>query len=108
MRRVRILGCGSSGGVPQPALGWGVCDPGNPKNRRRRTSILVEQGEPGALTRVLVDTSPDLREQLLDAGVDWLDGVLISHEHADHIHGIDDLRPLFVRKRRRVAMYLTE
>ena len=104
-----ILGCGSSMGVPRPALGWGACDPGNPRNRRRRTSLLVERREPGnARTSVLVDTSPDLREQLLDAQVEWLDGVLITHEHADHTHGIDDLRPLFVRKRRRIDMYLSE
>jgi len=106
--RFTILGCGSSMGVPRPALGWGACDPNNPKNRRRRTSLLVERRGPNGITRVLVDTSPDLREQLLDAKVDWIDGVLITHEHADHIHGIDDLRPLFVRKRRRVDMYLTE
>ena len=99
--RFTILGCGSSMGVPRPALGWGACDPNNPKNRRRRTSLLVERRGPNGVTRVLVDTSPDLREQLLDAEVDWLDGVLITHEHADHIHGIDDLRALFVRKRRR-------
>ena len=76
---VTILGCGSSGGVPRPALGWGACDPNNPKNRRRRCSILVERTGPRGQTRVLVDTSPDLREQLLDADVDWLDAVLISH-----------------------------
>ena len=102
-----ILGCGSSGGVPRPGLGWGVCDPNNPKNRRRRTSLLVEQLDPaGAATRVLVDTSPDLREQLLDAEVGWVDGVLYSHSHADHIHGIDDLRALVLYKRRRVDVYL--
>jgi phosphoribosyl 1,2-cyclic phosphate phosphodiesterase len=104
----QILGCGSSMGVPRPALGWGACDPKNPKNRRRRTSMLVELRGPKGVTRVLVDTSPDLREQLLDAEVDWLDGVLITHEHADHCHGIDDLRALFVRKRRRLDLYLSE
>jgi phosphoribosyl 1,2-cyclic phosphate phosphodiesterase len=104
-----ILGCGSSGGVPRPALGWGRCDPSNPKNRRRRCSLLVErQGAGGGCTRVLVDTSPDLREQLLDAEVDWLDGVLFTHEHADHTHGIDDLRGLFLHRRRRVDVYLDE
>ncbi len=104
---VTILGCGSSGGVPRPALGWGDCDPANPKNRRRRTSILVDRGNAhGPRTRVLVDTSPDLREQLLDANVEWLDGVLYTHEHADHTHGIDDLRGLFMRHRRRVDVYL--
>src|SRR5205085_7721463 len=83
-----ILGCGSSMGVPRPALGWGACDPGNPKNRRRRTSLLVERRSSKGQTRVLIDTSPDLREQLLDANVEWVDGVLMSHEHADHCHGI--------------------
>jgi phosphoribosyl 1,2-cyclic phosphate phosphodiesterase len=106
--RFTILGCGSSMGVPRPALGWGACDPNNPKNRRRRTSLLVERRGKTGSTKVLVDTSPDLREQLLEAGVDWLDGVLMSHEHADHCHGIDDLRPLFVGKRRRLNMYLSE
>jgi len=106
--RFTILGCGSSMGVPRPALGWGACDPNNPKNRRRRTSLLVERREPAGRTRVLIDTSPDLREQLLDAEVDWLDGVLMTHEHADHTHGIDDLRALFVHKRRRIDMYLNE
>jgi phosphoribosyl 1,2-cyclic phosphate phosphodiesterase len=101
-----ILGCGSSGGVPRPALGWGECDPKNPKNRRRRTSLLVEQRTAAGVTRVLIDTSPDLREQLLDAEVDWLDGVLYTHEHADHTHGIDDLRGLFIKQRRPIDVYL--
>ena len=102
-----ILGCGSSGGVPRPALGWGACDPNNPRNRRRRCSLLVERSnERGGKTSVLIDTSPDLREQLLDAGVDWLDGVLYTHPHADHTHGIDDLRPLFIHRRRRIDVYL--
>ncbi|MFY9602427.1 MAG: MBL fold metallo-hydrolase [Pseudolabrys sp.] len=104
-----ILGCGSSMGVPRVALGWGDCDPNNPKNRRRRCSLLVERmNSHGHRTRVLVDCSPDLRMQLLDAEVDWVDGVLITHEHADHTHGIDDLRPLFVYRRRRVDVYLDE
>jgi phosphoribosyl 1,2-cyclic phosphate phosphodiesterase len=104
-----ILGCGSSMGVPRVALGWGSCDPNNPKNRRRRCSLLVERiNLQGRRTRVLVDCSPDLRVQLLDANVDWLDGVLFSHEHADHTHGIDDLRPLYVHRRRRVDVYLDE
>jgi phosphoribosyl 1,2-cyclic phosphate phosphodiesterase len=105
---VTILGCGSSGGVPRPALGWGACNPDNPKNRRRRCSILVEQTNGAGTTRLLVDTSPDLREQLLDANVDWLDAVLITHEHADHTHGVDDLRGLFIRNRKRLDMYLDE
>ena len=104
-----ILGCGSSMGVPRVALGWGSCDPNNPKNRRRRWSLLIERANAqGHRTRVLIDCTPDCREQLLDAKVDWLDGVLITHEHADHTHGIDDLRPLFVSKRRRVDVWLDE
>lgn len=88
--RVTILGCGGSGGTPSIDRGWGACDPANPRNRRTRPSILVEEGD----SRILVDTSPDLREQLLNAGVDHLDAVLFTHAHADHLHGIDDLRPI--------------
>ena len=106
---VTILGCGSSGGVPRPGLGWGACNPNNPKNRRRRCSLLVERrGRENGVTRVLVDTSPDLREQLLDAEVDWLDAVLISHEHADHTHGIDDLRGLVLHRHRRIDVYVDD
>jgi phosphoribosyl 1,2-cyclic phosphate phosphodiesterase len=103
---VTILGCGSSGGVPRVGSGWGACDPANPKNRRRRCSILVERAGPGGVTRVLIDTSPDLRDQLLDAGVERLDAVLYTHDHADHTHGIDDLRPLAIHMRRRVDVHL--
>ena len=103
-----ILGCGSSMGVPRVALGWGDCDPNEPKNRRRRCSLLVTRQGPSGITRVLVDCSPDLREQLIEAEVDWLDGVLITHEHADHTHGIDDLRPIFVNKRHRVDVYMDD
>lgn len=103
-----ILGCGSSGGVPRPALGWGACDPNNPKNRRRRTSLLIERRAADDVTRVLIDTSPDLREQLLDAEVDSVDGVLYTHEHADHTHGIDDLRALFIKRRRIIDAYMDE
>jgi phosphoribosyl 1,2-cyclic phosphate phosphodiesterase len=105
---IAILGCGSSGGVPRVGSGWGACDPHEPRNRRRRCSILVERHDPGtaAATRVLVDTSPDLREQLLDAGVSRLDGVLYTHEHADHTHGIDDLRPLAIHMRRRIDVWM--
>ncbi len=104
-----ILGCGSSGGVPRPALGWGACDPGNPKNRRRRCSLLVELASgANARTRVLIDASPDLREQLIDADVDWIDALMFSHEHADHTHGIDDIRSLVMHRRRRIDAYLDE
>jgi len=109
MLEITILGCSSSTGVPRVALGWGACDPANPKNRRRRCSLLVERRNgAGQHTRVLVDTSPDLREQLLDANVDWLDAVFFTHGHADHTHGIDDLRTVAIFKRRRVDCYLDE
>jgi phosphoribosyl 1,2-cyclic phosphate phosphodiesterase len=103
-----ILGCGSSGGVPRVGAGWGACDPNNPKNRRRRCSLLVERHGDGGVTRVLIDTTPDLREQLLDARVDRLDAVLFTHEHADHTHGIDDLRVLAIHQRQRIPVYLDE
>ena len=107
--RLTILGCGSSGGVPriaeQPGGDWGACDPLNPKNRRRRCSLLVERDGPGGTTRVLVDTSPDLREQLLSAGIARLDGVVWTHAHADHTHGIDDLRVVFFHRRDRIPCW---
>ena len=103
--RLTILGCGSSGGVPRVGNDWGACDPSEPKNRRRRCSVLAEKLGHGGTTRVLVDTSPDLREQLLDAQVKSLDGVLMTHDHADHTHGIDDLRPLVIRNRKRIAVH---
>ncbi|SEP49315.1 phosphoribosyl 1,2-cyclic phosphate phosphodiesterase [Methylobacterium sp. ap11] len=103
---LRILGCGSSGGVPRVGYGWGACDPAEPKNRRRRCSLLVERREAGdEATTVLVDTSPDLREQLLDAAVARLDGILFTHSHADHTHGIDDVRPLVIHMRRRIPVH---
>ena len=102
---VTILGSGSSGGVPRPGSGWGACDPSNPKNRRRRCSILVTRAGPDGTTRVLVDTTPDLREQLLSAEVPALDGVLMTHDHADHTHGIDDLRALVLHMRQRIRIH---
>lgn len=106
--KVTILGCGTSGGVPRVGNIWGDCDPANPKNQRRRCSLLVQRGGEDQQTTVLVDTSPDLREQLLDAGVGWLDGVLYTHDHADHSHGIDDLRMVAYNGRRRVDIYHDE
>ncbi len=102
---VTILGCGSSGGVPRPGSGWGACDPGNPKNRRRRCSVLVARSSPAGTTSVIVDTTPDLREQLLDAQVTHLDAILFTHDHADHTHGIDDTRALVLHMRRRIPVY---
>jgi len=103
-----ILGCGSSGGVPRVAQGWGACDPANPRNRRRRCSVLLERDGPEGRTRALVDTSPDLRLQLIEAEVARLDAVLLTHPHADHTHGIDDLRPLVIAMRKRIEIYMDE
>ena len=100
-----ILGCGSSGGVPRLGGNWGDCDPTNPKNARRRCSILVERNGENGTTSVLIDTSPDLRSQLLDAGVGRLDAVLYTHSHADHVHGIDDLRMIVFNMRERLPVY---
>jgi phosphoribosyl 1,2-cyclic phosphate phosphodiesterase len=88
--KVRILGCGTSSGVPKIGNDWGLCDPNEPRNSRLRTSILVES----AGARLLVDCGPDLRQQLLAADVSHLDGVIVTHAHADHCHGIDELRPV--------------
>jgi phosphoribosyl 1,2-cyclic phosphate phosphodiesterase len=103
--RATILGCGSSGGVPRVGNDWGACDPANPKNRRRRCSLLLEQGQGDALTTVLIDTSPDMREQMLSENVNHLDGVWYTHEHADHTHGIDELRGYFLRQRQRIPVW---
>jgi phosphoribosyl 1,2-cyclic phosphate phosphodiesterase len=100
-----ILGCGSSGGVPRLGGIWGDCDPTNPKNRRRRCSMLITRQAAGGITRVLIDTSPDMREQLLDAEVGALDGVVYTHSHADHMHGIDDLRQVVFNQRQRLPVW---
>ncbi|MGH1330701.1 MAG: MBL fold metallo-hydrolase [Paracoccaceae bacterium] len=103
--RFTILGCGSSGGVPRLGGHWGECDPKNPKNARRRCSMLIERiGEAGT-TRVLIDTTPDLRSQLLDAGIGALSGVVYTHAHADHVHGIDDLRMIVFNMRKRLPVW---
>jgi phosphoribosyl 1,2-cyclic phosphate phosphodiesterase len=100
-----ILGCGSSGGVPRIGGDWGLCDPKNPKNRRSRCSALVERKMKNATTRLLIDTSPDLRDQMLTAAVGSIDAVWYTHEHADHTHGIDELRAFFLRERKRIAIW---
>ena len=88
--KIRVLGCGTSTGVPKIGNEWGQCDPGEPRNSRLRTSILVES----AGERMLVDCGPDLRQQLLAARVNRLDGLIVTHTHGDHCHGIDELRPV--------------
>lgn len=99
--KVTILGCGTSSGVPRIGNDWGECDPTDPRNRRTRASILVES----ATTTILVDSGPDMRAQLLDADVKAIDAVIWTHEHADHTHGLDDLRQLFHARGRPVPGY---
>lgn len=103
--RFTILGCGSSGGVPRLGGHWGDCDPQNPRNVRRRCSLLVERDGTDGTTSVLIDTTPDMRSQLLDTETGRLDGVVYTHSHADHVHGIDDLRMIVFNMRARIAVY---
>jgi len=99
--KIRILGCGTSFGVPRIGNDWGECDPGEPRNRRTRSSILIESGG----KRLLIDCGPDLREQLLAADVATLDGVIVTHDHADHCHGIDELRAVEQALRKPIPLY---
>jgi phosphoribosyl 1,2-cyclic phosphate phosphodiesterase len=101
MFKVTVLGCGASAGVPILKYGWGVCDPKNPKNRRLRSSIMIETEK----TSLLIDMSPDLREQLLNLGSSKVDGVLLTHEHYDHVNGINELRPVFFEMNRSLEIY---
>lgn len=109
--RFTILGCASSGGVPR--IGpkgpiWGDCDPGNPRNRRRRCALLVQRIGPGGKTTVLIDSGPDVREQLIDAGAGWLNALVLTHDHADHVHGIDDLRMVVFNRRERLPCWMDD
>ena len=100
-----ILGCGSSGGVPRLGGKWGNCDPNNSKNVRKRCSLLIQRFEGEAVTSVLIDTTPDMRQQLLDAKIGTLDAVVYTHEHADHLHGLDDLRMIVINMNKRLPVY---
>ncbi len=107
--KITLLGTGSSGGVPRVGGDWGACDPANPKNRRLRCSALVETwrvDEPNDKTTLLIDTSPDLREQMLSEGVQRLDAILYTHDHADQTHGVDDVRALAIRNREQIKAYM--
>ena len=108
MLRFTILGCGSSPGVPRIGNDWGACDPSNPKNRRRRASLLIQRIANRGTTTVVVDTGPDFREQMIDAGVGSADAVVYTHPHADHIHGVDDLRSFVINTRARVPIWCDE
>jgi phosphoribosyl 1,2-cyclic phosphate phosphodiesterase len=103
--RFTLLGCGSSGGNPRVGNDWGKSDPTNPKNRRRRAAALIERIGPNGTTVVLIDTGPDIREQLLAVRATHIDAVLYTHEHADHAHGIDDLRTLAYMMKRRIPVW---
>ena len=105
-RRFTILGCGSSPGVPRITGDWGACDPTNPKNRRSRAAFMVQQfTDDGGVTTVVIDTGPDFRQQMIDAKVADIDAVLYTHAHADHLHGIDDIRGYFHNSHRRIPIY---
>ena len=104
-RRFTILGCGSSPGVPRITGDWGDCDPTNPKNRRTRAAFLVEQFGPDGKTTVVIDTGPDFRTQMIAAGVTSIDAVLYTHPHADHIHGIDDIRGFVLHNHQQVPIW---
>lgn len=104
-RRFTILGCGSSPGVPRITGDWGACDPENPKNRRTRAALLVEQIGPDGATTVVIDTGPDFRAQMISAGVTHVDAVLYTHPHADHIHGIDDIRGFVLNQHQPIPIW---
>lgn len=105
--RLTLLGTGSSGGVPRVGGDWGACDPDEPRNRRTRCSVLIDRiGDDGAMTRVLIDSSPDMREQLLSADVRHLDALVYTHDHADQTHGIDDVRALVIAQRKPIRTYM--
>ena len=100
-----IMGCGSSPGTPRPNGDWGACDPTNPRNRRSRAALLVERLGAVGTTRIVVDVGPDFRMQCIDNGIDRLDAVVLTHPHADHIHGIDDLRTYALQDRKRIPVW---
>ena len=101
-----VLGSGSSGGVPRIDGDWGICDPNEPKNKRRRCSLLIQLETPQGFTNTVIDTSPDLREQIIDSGINRIDAVLLTHDHADQTHGIDDLRALVYKHMKRIPVWM--
>ena len=100
--KITLLGTGTSVGIPSlGALGWGKCDPNNPKNKRQRCALLIQTKK----TNLLVDAGPDIKNQLINQNLSYLDGVIITHEHADHISGLDELRPYFFHRRKKIDIY---
>lgn len=109
--RITVLGCASSGGVPRigpDGPNWGDCDPANPMNRRRRCALLIQLIGQEGTTTVLMDAGPDVREQLIGARAGWLDALILTHDHADHVHGIDDLRMVVFNRRKRLPCWMDE
>ena len=106
--RFTILGCGSSGGVPRLGGHWGNCDPNNVKNFRKRCSLLIQRFDNDNVTNVLIYTAPDMRQQLLDAKIGKLDAVIYTHEHADHLHGLDDLRMIVINMQKRLPVFASK
>ena len=106
--RFTILGCGSSGGVPRLGGHWGNCDPNNVKNFRKRCSLLIQRFDNDNVTNELIDTTPDMRQQLLDAKIGKLDAVIYTHEHADHLHGLDDLRMIVINMQKRLPVFASK
>ena len=106
LRRFTILGCGSSPGVPRITGDWGACDPTNPRNRRTRAAMLVEQfADDGQMTAIAIDTGPDFRTQIVAAGAQDLHAVVLTHAHADHLHGIDDIRSFVYKNQHRMPVW---
>ena len=109
--RFTVLGCASSGGVPRIGLdgpNWGDCDPTNPRNLRKRCALLIQRMGPGGTTTVLMDAGPDVRTQLIEAKAGYLDAVVLTHDHADHVHGIDDLRMVVFNRREKLPCWMDE
>jgi phosphoribosyl 1,2-cyclic phosphate phosphodiesterase len=103
---ITILGCGSSGGVPRADGDWGICDPNEPRNFRTRCSLLVRRVGEGPETTVIVDASPELRIQTAKAGVRRCDAILLTHDHADQVHGLDDVRAFYLRQQARIPCWM--
>ena len=100
--KITVLGTGTSVGIPALGkLGWGMCDPSNPKNKRQRCSLLVQNKD----TNILIDAGPDIKNQLIEHNIQKLDAVFITHQHSDHISGLDELRPFYFYNNEKIKIY---